>query len=465
MPALQGDRMRRVNEAVREIVSAALTTRLADACPGFVTVTGVETSPDLRHAVVFVSVMGDESERERTLEALAEARADLQHEIAEHLRMKYTPKLRFEYDESVDRGMRITEMIHENEQTDEAGPEPDGPEESMNDRAAIIAHFREDRKFLLTTHENPDGDALGSLVGMNAVLQALGKDTVMFMREDEFPLPYEYRYLLAGDQAIHQAPEDLAERTAVFLDCGQFERMDVDFLRDDSLTIVNIDHHHDNTLFGTLNLVEGDASCTAEIVYSLMLELGVELTPFIADALYIALVTDTGRFMYSNTGAAAHRMAADLIDQGGVDVHDVYVRLFENLPFGKVQLMARALSTLASHDDGLVTSCVLSRADFSETGSEETFSEGIVDFARAVSGTEVGVLLRELTAEGREHLSKVSLRSSGDRVDVSAIARSFGGGGHRQAAGATTELAPDEVIEQVCAAVREQLSGDRPPTD
>ncbi len=330
----------------------------------------------------------------------------------------------------------------------------------MTDRAAIVQRFRDDDKFLLTTHENPDGDALGSLVSMNAVLQALGKDSVMFMREDEFPLPYEYRYLLADDQAIHFEPGDLLDRTVVFLDCGQFERMDVDFLRNDALTLINIDHHHDNTRFGTLNMVEGGASCTAELVYSLMKELGVELTPFIADALYVALVTDTGRFMYSNTGPDAHRMAADLIEHGAVDVHDAYVRLFEDQPFAKVRLLARALATLQRFDGGLVTACNLTKDDFDETGSEETFTEGIVDFARSVSGTEVGVLVRELTGEGREHQSKISLRSSGDSVDVSAIARGFGGGGHRQAAGATTEKTVEQIIEEVREAVRQQLAAN-----
>jgi phosphoesterase RecJ-like protein len=456
---MQGERMRRVNEAVREIVSSAVTLRLNDPRIGFVTVTGVETSPDLRHATVFVSVLGGEAERDDTLAALTESRVELQHEIAVHLRMKNTPKLKFSYDDSVDRGMRMTELI--NRQAREYELHAREAEERMNDRAAIVERFREAEKYLLTTHENPDGDALGSLVGMNSILQALGKDTVMFMHEDEFPLPYEYRYLLADDQAIHFEPSDLLERTVVYLDCGQFERMDIDFLRNDALTLINIDHHHDNTRFGTFNLVEGRASCTAEIVYSLMKELGVELTPFLADALYVGLVTDSGRFMYQNTGVEAHRMAADLIENGEVDVHETYVRLFEDQPFGKVQLLARALSTLQRFDGGLVTVCNLTRADFSETGSEETFTEGIVDFARSISGTEVGVLVRELTGEGREHQSKISLRSSGDRVDVSAIARSFGGGGHRQAAGATTEKSLEEAIQAVREAVREQLATDR----
>lgn len=330
----------------------------------------------------------------------------------------------------------------------------------MSDRAAIIERLKSDHKFLLTTHENPDGDALGSLVGMNAVLTEIGKDCVMFMRETEFPLPYEYRYLLADDAAIHFEPSDLHERTIIYLDCGSFERMSVDFLRDEALTLLNIDHHHDNTLFGTLNMVESTRSSTAEIVYSIAKELGVGLSPFLADALYVGLVTDTGRFMYQNTGPESHEMAADLI-RSGVNVHDAYSRLYEDQPFGKTQLLGRALSTLQRFDGGLLTIVNLTKEDFDETASEETYTEGIVDYARSVAGTAVGAMYRQLTGEGREHLAKVSLRSSDNRVDVSVLARAFSGGGHKQAAGATTDKTLEEAIELIREGIRDQLAGEQ----
>lgn len=330
----------------------------------------------------------------------------------------------------------------------------------MSDRAEILQRLREDEKFLLTTHENPDGDALGSLVGMNAILQSLGKDSVMFMRETEFPLPYEYRYLLAEDGAIHYAPEDLSERTVVYLDCGSFERMNVDFLKSDELTLINIDHHHDNTLFGDLNMVESTRSSTAEMVYTIAKELGVGIDPRMADALYVGLVTDTGRFMYQNTTPEAHDMAAELL-RSGVDVHEAYTRLYEGQPAGKVELLGRALSRLQRFDDGLLAIVDLTKTDFDETDSEETYTEGIVDFARSIEGTVVGAMYRELTGEGREHLAKLSLRSSDQRVDVSAIARSFSGGGHRQAAGATTDKSLEEAIELIRAAIHEQLAAGR----
>ena len=175
----------------------------------------------------------------------------------------------------------------------------------------------------------------------------------MYMSPDEFPLPYEYRDL-TFDGLLGAPPDDMDERVVVFLDCGNIDRMPVDFLQRDGIHILNIDHHHDNTRFGTVNLVVPEASCTAEIVFELAHELGAEITPQIADALYVGLVTDTGRFMYENTTPAAHRMAADLIE-AGVDTHGVYRRLFEDLPFRRLELLQRALEKRARYDDGAIT--------------------------------------------------------------------------------------------------------------
>ena len=241
----------------------------------------------------------------------------------------------------------------------------------------------------------------------------------------------------------------MEQRTVVFLDCGNIDRMPVDFLRRDGIHILNVDHHHDNTRFGTVNLVAADASCTAEIVYGLARELGAEITPRIADALYVGLVTDTGKFMYENTTPAAHRMAAELIE-AGVDPHQVYRRLYEDLPFRRLELLARALASVARYDDGAITMASLARRDFEETGALETDSEGVVDQMRAVEGTKVAALVRELLGDDRHGRRKVSLRATDGTVDVSRIARSLGGGGHRQAAGASTELPLEELVKR-CA--------------
>jgi bifunctional oligoribonuclease and PAP phosphatase NrnA len=319
-------------------------------------------------------------------------------------------------------------------------------------REKILRELRDADRFILVTHENPDGDALGSLVAMNEILGRLGKDSLMFMAADEFPLPYEYRFFLL-DGLISVPPEDVEARTIVFLDCGNIDRNPADVRKRDDAHILNIDHHHDNTHFGTVDHVVPEASCTAEIVWDLMRGLGVEPSLTIAEALYVGLVTDTGRFMYENTGPTAHVMAAELI-AAGVDVHEVYRRLYEGVPLGKLELLARALAKVRRYDGGQLTLTHLQREDFLVSGSEEGYSEGIVDHLRTVSGTRVAALVRDLLAEDKAGLRKVSLRAAEEGVDVSSIARSQGGGGHRQAAGFTTDLPLDELIDEL----REQLA-------
>ncbi len=319
-------------------------------------------------------------------------------------------------------------------------------------RDRVLDEIREGDRFVLVTHENPDGDALGSLVAMHGVLRALGKDSVMFMDADELPLPYEYRFFdLEGLQTT--PPKDLAERTVVFLDCGNIDRNPADAFKGDETRIVNIDHHHDNTRFGTVNHVVEGASCTAEIVWDLMRKLGVQPTLEVAEALYVGLVTDTGRFMYENTGTCAHVMAAELIE-AGVDVHALYRRLYEDMPFAKLELLSRALGAVERYDDGRLTFTRLTRADFEDSGSEESYSEGIIDHLRSVEGTKVAALARELAPNGRPGRKKVSLRATDGSIDVSVIARAAGGGGHRQAAGFSTELSDDDLV----AFLREQIA-------
>jgi phosphoesterase RecJ-like protein len=322
-------------------------------------------------------------------------------------------------------------------------------------RDAVLRELREGRKFLLLTHENPDGDALGSLIAMQEILTAQGADSVMYVAPDEFPLPYEYRFLtLTGLVSI--VPDDLAERTVVFLDCGNIDRNPVAAVKREEAHILNIDHHHDNTYFGTVNHVVPEASCTAEIVWDLMRGLGVERTPTIAEALYVGLVTDTGKFMYENTGRRAHEMAADLIE-AGVDVHSIYQRIYEGIPYGKLALLARGLAKVERYDGGRLTLTRLSVEDFAQAGAEENYSEGVIDHLRSVEGTAVAALVRDRLSADQRGNRKVSLRSSDDRIDVSRIARAQGGGGHRQAAGFNTSLSWEELVEFLRGEVAAQL--------
>jgi phosphoesterase RecJ-like protein len=322
------------------------------------------------------------------------------------------------------------------------------------DTEQAVAEFGNRNRFLLTAHEGPDGDALGSLLGMHHLLTQLGKDSLMFMAAKEFPLPIEYRFLPL-EEVFHEPPADMADRTVVFLDCGNIDRMPVDFLTEGGNFIINIDHHHDNTRFGDVNLVDTAASSTAEIVFELGRRLGGRLTPEIASALYVGLVTDTGKFMYENTDAGTHRIAADLIE-AGVEVDDTYRRLYEHVPIEKLRLVSRALDGIQMYCEDRLALTYVTNADYEATGAGEEMTEGIIDHLRSIEGAKVAALVRDQGTRGRA-ARKVSLRSSEGDVDVSAIARGQGGGGHKRAAGFSTDLELGELVEFLCGEVGSQL--------
>jgi bifunctional oligoribonuclease and PAP phosphatase NrnA len=421
-----GERMRRVNAAVREVLSEGVA-ELKDPRIGFVTVTRVETSPDLRQARVFVSVLGSEAKRQKTIAGLNAAHGVLQARLARELRMKRTPQLAFEYDPSVERGVRMTHLI----------------DELASELEAVADALRSHDRFLLVTHENPDGDALGSLLAMKLALDSLGKDSEMYLYGDA-PLPREYAFMPL-DRLRRDSPKDAGERVLIALDCANEQRLGPDpaLLEQAPLTI-DVDHHHDNSRFGDVNLVVGDASSTGEVLRDLFSQLGVELTPEIAEALYIAVVTDTGRFQYTNTTPKALRLAAELVE-AGADVHRVFQGVYESIEFAKLKLLGRALDRAQVYEGGRLVVSYLLRGDFSDLNVAEAYSEGIIDSLRAVEGADMAALIREPPREGPAR--RVSLRASNDELDVSAIARKSGGGGHRQAAGFSSDSSVEEITK------------------
>jgi bifunctional oligoribonuclease and PAP phosphatase NrnA len=303
---------------------------------------------------------------------------------------------------------------------------------------AIRAHDR----FLLITHENPDGDALGSLLALKLALDGLGKDAVMYLY-GEAPLPAEYGFMELGElQRV--LPHDWRERVLVAVDCANESRLGpVPELLDEAPLVLDVDHHHDNSRFGGANLIVPDASSTGEVLRDLFAELDVALTPEIAEALYIAVVTDTGRFQYTNTTPKALRLAAELVD-AGADVHQIFRDVYETVQFAKLKLLARALERAQIYDGGRLVVSYLVRTDFAEVGAAEAYSEGIIDYLRAVEGADMAVLIRE-PPRSDGPARRISLRASTDEIDVSAIARKAGGGGHRQAAG----FSSDDSIEEI----------------
>jgi phosphoesterase RecJ-like protein len=332
---------------------------------------------------------------------------------------------------------------------------PQTPPTTASDLQAVAAALRDHDRFLVTTHENPDGDALGSLLAATLALRQLGKDAVMFLNWHA-PLPGEYRFMDLSDLR-RDLPPDVGERVLLAVDCANESRMgeDREFLARAPL-VVGVDHHHDNSRFGGVNLVVPDASSTGEILRDVFRELDVEVTPEIAEALYIALVTDTGRFQYANTTPKALRLAAELVECGA-DVHRVFQGIYESVQFAKLKLLARALDRAQIYDGGRIVVTFLRRNDFAEVGAEEPYSEGIIDFLRAVEGAELAALIREPPRD-EGPTRRVSLRASVEDVDVSAIARSFGGGGHKQAAGFSTGATVEEITDLVRRLYGEQTA-------
>ncbi len=321
--------------------------------------------------------------------------------------------------------------------------------ERPSDLEGVLATVRGHERFLVTSHENPDGDALGSLLALHLALGRLGKDSLMLLA-GQAPLPGEYRFLeLERRGLLRSAPDDARERVLVAVDCANETRISDWQLLAQAPRTVNIDHHHDNTRFADVNLVVPEASSTGELLADVFRALELPLTPDLAEALYVALVTDTGRFQYTNTTPKALRLAADLVE-AGADVHKVFQGVYESVQFAKLKLLARALDRAQVYEGGRVVVSYLLRTDFAEVGAVEPYSEGIIDYLRAVEGAELAALVREPPRDGAP-ARKVSLRSSVDELDVSAIARSFGGGGHRQAAGFSTDLPIHEVTAGIVA--------------
>ena len=318
--------------------------------------------------------------------------------------------------------------------------------QTTSDLTAVVDALRAHDRFLVVTHENPDGDALGSMLAMTVALRSLGKDAVMYLG-GAAPLPREYS-LMHFDGLARELPADADERVLVAVDCAKADRMGPDPAPvERTTTVVNIDHHHDNTRFGDVNLIVADASSTGEVLRDVFRELGVELTSDIAEPLYIALVTDTGRFQYANTTPKSLRLAAELVE-AGADIHAVFQQVYESVDFAKLKLLARALERATVLEGGRIVVSYLIRTDFADVGAAEPYSEGIIDYLRAVEGSELAVLIREPPRD-EGPTRRVSLRASVDELDVSAIARLFGGGGHRQASGFSSEASVDEIVERI----------------
>jgi bifunctional oligoribonuclease and PAP phosphatase NrnA len=315
------------------------------------------------------------------------------------------------------------------------------------DVAAVCRRMKTENEVAVAIHEDPDPDALGAAAGMVDLFAQLGVKSALYVEEGE-TIPLE-AFLLAAGSLVRGLPK--AGLALYALDSSRFERLALPLEKWDGF-IVNIDHHHDNPMYGDLALVHGGASSASELVCDIAL--GLDLQPSLpaATALYAGISFDSGHFHHQSTGVRTFECAAWLAGLG-VDVTAVYGELYERRTSGALRLWARAVSKAVPVAEGRALVATICRDDYIAVGAGEGDTEGVVESLRAVDGVEASAFVHERSSGRR---SKASLRSSG--IDVSAIAALRGGGGHRLAAGFSSDDSPEEVAAWLSSELARRLS-------
>lgn len=304
--------------------------------------------------------------------------------------------------------------------------------------------------FLVVSHVQPDGDAIGSTLAMAHLLKQRGKQCIL---TNDSPIPKKYLFMDMTEQIVSWNAAKKAHFDAVIsVDCADRLRLGaVETVLQENYPLLNIDHHPTNDHFGHVNVVLDDKSATAEILYHLTQYLQLTWDRAFAEAVYTGVMTDTGGFRYTNTSSSSMELAAHLL-RFGVNPGEIAERVFENISHAKVEILKVALNSLAISDDGKIAWITITAEQMKQTGAKEEDLGGIVNFARNVEGVEVGILFKQLDV----YSVKASLRSR-DKVDVSKIAQKLGGGGHARAAGCTIEGSLSEVKQTLLEATREAL--------
>lgn len=309
----------------------------------------------------------------------------------------------------------------------------------------IAGILMEEKKIAIISHLDPDGDALGSQLALARILEKEGKEVLCF-NASEIP---EYLFFLAGIENIQPYQgQDLSDHVLVYVDCADSKRTGMEVQGKIS---INIDHHVSNDLFADYNLIIVKAAATGEIVYQLIRDMGLEIDQETATALYTALSTDTGSFMFANTRAESHRIAADLIERGA-DVGALRENFFEGVTLRRFKMTRYAYQEAKFACDNKLAWVKLPYDLIKELDAREEDSEGVAGHLRNIKDVEVALLLKE-REDGK---IKGSLRGK-DLIDVSKIARTFGGGGHRRASGFEVEMSLDQAEEELIKAIKEEL--------
>ena len=301
------------------------------------------------------------------------------------------------------------------------------------------------RRWLLASHVNPDGDAVGALVGLGLILEEMGREAVL---HNHSGIPGLYRFLPGTERVVREIGDLSGFDGIVILDSGSAQRVGPLYDRlSEFPKIINLDHHLSRHPWGDPAWVDPAYASVGSMVLELARLLPARVTPEAAQNLYVALMTDTGCFKHANTTPASLAAAAELSELGA-DPGELARRVYQTYPLGRLKLMARVLGSLKMAEQGRLGFLAVSRADFDETGTGPSDMDNFVDLARGVEGVEVAATLREEPGG-----YKISLRSKG-LVNVAEVAAEFGGGGHKNAAGGFIEGTREKAMELIASAVR-----------
>ncbi len=296
--------------------------------------------------------------------------------------------------------------------------------------AEIASVLRGAKRIAIASHVRPDGDAVGSLLGLALSLRALGKEVVALLEDG---VPENLAFLPGTDTVQRPTMSELAVDVAVALDTATHERVGdrCKALLDAAPLLVNIDHHPTNPAYGTLNLIDSDAPATGQIVYDLLTAHGLPVDDAVRQNLFVAISTDTGSFQFSSTNARTHRIAAEMIE-AGLDTARLARLTYQSCPLRRLELLRAMLNEMSFRAQGRIVSWQLKQQRMDEVGMQPGDTEGLIDTLRQIDSV-VGCVIFEDVAGGKV---RVSARSKDPRLDVSALCGHFGGGGHRMAAGA-----------------------------
>lgn len=313
----------------------------------------------------------------------------------------------------------------------------------------ILREIESGSRFLLTTHESPDGDAVGSTLGLANFLISLGKEVVIHLID---PVPELYTFLPLASQARQDIPPTEYDVCFV-LDVGEFRRAGPVIASAKNIAkFINIDHHITGDLFGAINLIDPQAAATGVLIQRIIAASQWQMNYDTALCLYVAIITDTGSFRYSNANQEAFAVSGELIAQG-INAWYVSEKLYESQPKERLELLAQALTCLSIADCGKFASLAVTLDMYDRTGATAELTDGFVNYPRSINGVEVAIFFREM-APGK---FKVGFRSKG-KVNVATLAAHFGGGGHHNAAGCVVLGSLDEVKQTVYASLTEALS-------